>query len=868
MYPLEQLQQQINHVLGCGPLHGMGGAASDTRYSTNTTSSPGTGPACTALGQQQQVANGATGPSLFNTNTMGNPMPPMSAGTMQQHLQFYPAPHQQHPSCNYDISSRISGKSATEELLGPGGPLFGSNNNLQQAGYGSNGFPLPGNCTSDARSTLSSNQALPALFAATGGPGSLHLGHAANQTNQTTNNIAPNGAIESTALGVVGGPLLPDLPPPMPPGFNHPGPHSQGTFGGNTVLPLPGTAPDHIMEGLRSGAPAGYGAPFGNDITASAGGNYKGSSAGLPTLPGASWFPMASHMPMFPPAPSSISGMPPGLNYPAPGLQFAAAPMPPVSDHQRGLATGEHGTGLATDGTAAPSGMPSSNSNANRNSYTKKEVPDLDYAFTANALSRTVSTPMASWNGNAGKGTPANGISSREGYGYAEPHLRKNGAPPKVLTRDHKKATEGAGVTERSWTNGTRSEARGKGAATGSGGALQDKSPHVVEIQRSSRTDLRNGLPPPPRGRHPQPPPPPPTLLQEQDISAKKSPCKDPPPAPAPLPPGSAQANSQASKYQRFEADGDGKTTVMIRNIPNVLTQDDLLDTIDLMGFANKYNFFYLPIDFSSKANCGYAFINFFFECDLEPFMKGFHGISLHSKSQKITQCVPAQLQGYQSNIAYYRNSAMNRDVIPAEFKPVLFAPDGERLQLPPPDQDLRPILPKMKKSTTGGRESGRQGDGDAPSGGGFKNVAGYSQTSGSAGPPPTPPPPPPKAARVGTSRYQQKRGAVGSGASANHHGSVSAAPGYNNHQSADAGPAASSSSSSCYYGKYATTAANSSYVDHQHAELSSGAATGYAATHQSSNPSGADHMYYTSSAYHHGSTTAANYYSWYESGA
>jgi len=40
-----------------------------------------------------------------------------------------------------------------------------------------------------------------------------------------------------------------------------------------------------------------------------------------------------------------------------------------------------------------------------------------------------------------------------------------------------------------------------------------------------------------------------------------------------------------------------GKTTLMIRNIPNKYTQDLMLERID-RKFSNTYDFFYLPIDF------------------------------------------------------------------------------------------------------------------------------------------------------------------------------------------------------------------------------------------------------------------------------
>ena len=102
------------------------------------------------------------------------------------------------------------------------------------------------------------------------------------------------------------------------------------------------------------------------------------------------------------------------------------------------------------------------------------------------------------------------------------------------------------------------------------------------------------------------------------------------------------------------------------------------LGIIDSKGFEGKYNFFYLPIDFLSNANCGYAFANLRQEEDVDRFMRALSNISLHQRSQKITKCVLAKLQGFLANVNYYRNSAMNRDMIPKEYKPIKFEDDGK----------------------------------------------------------------------------------------------------------------------------------------------------------------------------------------------
>jgi len=53
----------------------------------------------------------------------------------------------------------------------------------------------------------------------------------------------------------------------------------------------------------------------------------------------------------------------------------------------------------------------------------------------------------------------------------------------------------------------------------------------------------------------------------------------------------------------------DFRTTVMIKNIPNKYTQKMLLERID-ERHADRYDFFYLPIDLKNSCNVGYAFIN------------------------------------------------------------------------------------------------------------------------------------------------------------------------------------------------------------------------------------------------------------------
>jgi len=52
-------------------------------------------------------------------------------------------------------------------------------------------------------------------------------------------------------------------------------------------------------------------------------------------------------------------------------------------------------------------------------------------------------------------------------------------------------------------------------------------------------------------------------------------------------------------------------TTLVIRNLPFSMSQDDLLQAIDASGFAGSYDFVYLPHKFKEHRNVGFGFINF-----------------------------------------------------------------------------------------------------------------------------------------------------------------------------------------------------------------------------------------------------------------
>jgi len=154
----------------------------------------------------------------------------------------------------------------------------------------------------------------------------------------------------------------------------------------------------------------------------------------------------------------------------------------------------------------------------------------------------------------------------------------------------------------------------------------------------------------------------------------------------------------QKGKPQVMVQDGM-LTSIMLRNIPNNLKRDALLELFDSLGFRGLYDFVYLPIDFSRNSNVGYAFINLVNATAASKFqatLHGFHGWT--GSSRKVCEAVWSQLsQGLACHVDRYRNSPVMHADVPDECRPVLFK-DGKRIEFPAPTKPLK--RPKMRTSS------------------------------------------------------------------------------------------------------------------------------------------------------------------------
>jgi hypothetical protein len=176
---------------------------------------------------------------------------------------------------------------------------------------------------------------------------------------------------------------------------------------------------------------------------------------------------------------------------------------------------------------------------------------------------------------------------------------------------------------------------------------------------------------------------------EQEDGSAHATPVVQPSAQPQ-----NAQKDRRRRKNDLYPLDDD--VTLMLRNIPNKYTQEQLRQ--DLEPFRMAIDFLYLPTDFKNNCNLGYAFLNFSDGKVAEKFAAQYNGNRLprfpHSPKVLAVQC--ARVQGVEANVERFRDSSV-MGVRDETMKPMLFQV-GEPIPFPAPNGDLPPIGARRKR--------------------------------------------------------------------------------------------------------------------------------------------------------------------------
>jgi len=162
--------------------------------------------------------------------------------------------------------------------------------------------------------------------------------------------------------------------------------------------------------------------------------------------------------------------------------------------------------------------------------------------------------------------------------------------------------------------------------------------------------------------------------------------CDDRQPATA-----SSASTSSAHLANADERDEDLRTTIMLRGLPPGFTRELLLDMVDRAGFAGKYNFVYLPVDFARNKPLGYALVSLIstpYASRLRVALEGY------CKWPMPSDCVceaswSEPRQCLVQHIERYRNSPVMHSSVTDEYMPAVFE-GGVRVAFPAPTKSIR----------------------------------------------------------------------------------------------------------------------------------------------------------------------------------
>lgn len=137
-------------------------------------------------------------------------------------------------------------------------------------------------------------------------------------------------------------------------------------------------------------------------------------------------------------------------------------------------------------------------------------------------------------------------------------------------------------------------------------------------------------------------------------------------------------AASQLSKHVE-DLPAARATTLQLKNLPKDLTRAQVLAALDAEGFAEAFDFVYLPRDLKSGKGFSYAFVNFTTEEKAVKALRCFDGFHWFSGGRSGTARLSDRDQGLAAQIARCQDKPVMHSEVPDDYKPALFA-RGKRI--------------------------------------------------------------------------------------------------------------------------------------------------------------------------------------------
>lgn len=133
-------------------------------------------------------------------------------------------------------------------------------------------------------------------------------------------------------------------------------------------------------------------------------------------------------------------------------------------------------------------------------------------------------------------------------------------------------------------------------------------------------------------------------------------------------------------------AKGFTSTTVVLRRMPKELSSTQVRRMLDSAEFNGLYDFLYVPMDFKSSKNLGYALVNFITLEHATAARECFDGARMGHNA--LVAEISRKHHGLESLLEQYQKShVLTDETLPEEYKPLLFC-DGEVIAFPMQDCD------------------------------------------------------------------------------------------------------------------------------------------------------------------------------------